>query len=271
MATILKTKNVFLTGGACGLGKGFTDSLLAAAARVIFTDVNRTAAEATEKEFQDKYGKDNVKFIECDVTDGPKFEETFQTAISFLGHVDLMVNNAGMMVESKWERMIDVNYKGVVRGTLMAVEHMRQDKGGKGGRIINISSEAGLKEMIFMPIYGGTKHAVRCFTSCLATAPDVKAQGIEYGTLCPGPVDTDLIRNLDETKIRHSNLMQPERLKERTSSVERLQEAFMKLVLLEEMNKAILYVDSKEENFYEMKANNLGPTWPADSTDLSSQ
>ncbi|GFN81554.1 15-hydroxyprostaglandin dehydrogenase [NAD(+)] [Plakobranchus ocellatus] len=134
--------------------------------------------------------------------------------------------------------------KGVVRGTLMAVEHMRQDKGGKGGRIINISSEA---------------------------APDVKAQGIEYGTLCPGPVDTDLIRNLDETKIRHTNLMQPERLKERTSSVERLQEAFMKLVLLEEMNKAILYVDSKEENFYEMKTNNLGPTWPADSTDLSSQ
>ncbi|GFN81555.1 15-hydroxyprostaglandin dehydrogenase [NAD(+)] [Plakobranchus ocellatus] len=153
----------------------------------------------------------------------------------------------------------------------MAVEHMRQDKGGKGGRIINVSSEADLKEMIFMPIYGGTKHAVRCFTSCLATAPDVKAQGIEYGTLCPVPVDTDLIRNLDDTRIRHSNLMQPERLKKRTSSVERLQEAFMKLVLLEKMNKAILFVDTKEMNFFEIKANNLGPTWPLESTHLSSK
>ncbi|GFS01592.1 15-hydroxyprostaglandin dehydrogenase [Elysia marginata] len=209
MSGTIKTKNVFLTGGAQGLGKSYVDGFLAEGGKVVFGDINATVGAATEKEFAEKYGKDNVKFIEFDVTDGPKFEEAFQTAVDFLDSVDLMVNNAAMMVENLWENTISLNYTGVVRGTFLAYEHMRKDKGGKGGRIINISSVAGLRNSELAPVYCGTKQAVRSFTSSLAMAPDVKQLGIEYAVLCPGAADTDILRNLN-TRIRYAHLFQAE-------------------------------------------------------------
>ncbi|GFS12024.1 15-hydroxyprostaglandin dehydrogenase [Elysia marginata] len=262
MSDSLKTKNVFLTGGAQGLGKSYVDALLAKGARVVFGDINPTVGAATEKEFVEKYGKDKVKFIEFDVTDGSKFEDAFRSAVEYLGYVDLMVNNAGFMIESLWEKMIQLNYTGVVKGTFLAYEHMRKDKGGKGGRIVNISSEFGLLDAMLVPVYCGTKHAVRAFTSSLAMGPDAKQLGLEYGVLCPGPADTDLLKNMDETKIRHPHLVTPEDLAKVTNSVERIQSGFMKLVLLEEMNGAILYVPVNEMNFYKIEKVNLGEDWP---------
>ncbi|KAK3756275.1 hypothetical protein RRG08_066391 [Elysia crispata] len=262
MSETLKTKNVFLTGGAQGLGKSYLDGLLAKGARVVFSDIDPTAGAATEQELAEKYGKDNVRFLQCDVTDGSKFEAAFQTGVDHLGYVDLMVNNAGIMNESVWEKMIQLNYTGVVRGTLLAYEHMRKDKGGRGGRIVNISSEFGLQDSFMTPIYCGTKHAVRAFTSSLAMAPDVKQLGLEYGVLCPGPADTDLIRKIDQTRIRHVNLVSSEGMAKVLSPVERIQTAFMKLVQLDDMNGAILYVPRDQMNFCKMERVNLGENWP---------
>ncbi|KAK3800469.1 hypothetical protein RRG08_056731 [Elysia crispata] len=97
--------------------------------------------------------------------------KAFQTGVDHLGYVDLSwVNNDWCikMNESVWEKMIQLNYTGVVRGTLLAYEHMRKDKGGRGGRIVNISSGLGLVDASHVPVYCGTKQAIRAFTSSLA-------------------------------------------------------------------------------------------------------
>ncbi|KAK3756283.1 hypothetical protein RRG08_066399 [Elysia crispata] len=262
MTETLKTKNVFLTGGAQGLGKSYLDGLLAKGARVVFGDIDPTAGAATEQELAEKYGKDNVRFLQCDVTDGSKFEAAFQTGVDHLGYVDLMVNNAGIMNESMWEKMIQLNYTGVVRGTLLAYEHMRKDKGGRGGRIVNISSGVGLYESPYVPVYSGTKHAVRAFTTSLAMAPGVNQLGLEYGVLCPEHADTDLARKVDDTRVRHIHLVPHEELAKTLSPVERMQTAFMKLVQLDDMNGAILHVLHDQMNFCKMERVNLGENWP---------
>ncbi|RUS85541.1 hypothetical protein EGW08_006684 [Elysia chlorotica] len=226
----LQTKNVFLTGGAQGLGKSYLDSLLAAGASVVFGDINPTVGAATEQELAQKHGQAKVKFIELDVTDGAKFEAAFQSAVERLGHVDLMVNNAGFMVESLWEKMIQLNYAGVVRGTFLAYEHMRKDRGGRGGRIVNISSEF-----------------VKPGSSRL-----VDQRSIICATWHP------------------FSLVEASQAKSDNVTVERVQSAFMKLVLLQEMNGAILYVPLHEMNFYKMEKVNLGDSWPVKVKDGAS-
>ncbi|GFR97002.1 15-hydroxyprostaglandin dehydrogenase [Elysia marginata] len=243
----LKTKKVFLTGGAQGLGKSYVDGFLAEGATVVFGDINGTVGAATEKEFAEKYGKHKVKFIKFDVTDGPKFEVVVVA-------VEVVVKCMCFQFHT--------SQTGVVRGTFLAYKHMRKDKGGKGGRIINISSGFGLENALLVPVYCGTKHAIRAFTSSLALAPDVKQLGIEFGVVCPGPTDTDLLRHLDHTKVRHAHLITPDKLAALMSPVDRIRCGLMKLVHLEEMNGAVLYVDRNEMNFYKMEKVNLGENWP---------
>ncbi|KAK3744868.1 hypothetical protein RRG08_050806 [Elysia crispata] len=265
----LKTKNVFLTGGAQGLGRSYIDALLAAGARAFFIDINATAGEKTEKELKEKYGKESVKFQVADCTNFPMFEEAFTAAVNFLGYVDLMVNNAGLMNESKYEEMIDLNFRTLVKGSFMAAEHMRKDKGGKGGRIINISSMAGLEDIMIVPVYSATKHAVRAFTSGLAMAPDIQQQGIEYGILCPSPAATDMFMDIDDIKVRHLDSYPQHVRKAMMAPVECIQKGFMKLVSLDQMNGAILYASHTELTFRKMDNVNLGETWPVKQEDCS--
>ncbi|KAK3756290.1 hypothetical protein RRG08_066406 [Elysia crispata] len=255
MTETLKTKNVFLTGGAQGLGKSYLDGLLAKGARLEQPQSSnwpRNTARTTSGSYSVTsqmaqslklamvagvlvlYGQ----YLELQpamvagvlVLYGQYLElqpamvagvlvlyAAFQTGVDHLGYVDLMVNNAGIMNESVWEKMIQLNYTGVVRGTLLAYEHMRKDKGGRGGRIVNISSGLGLVDASHVPVYCGTKHAIRAFTSSLAMAPDVHQLGLEYGALCPGAADTDLIRKIDGTRIRHIDSFPPDHLEKTLS------------------------------------------------------
>ncbi|XP_046568434.1 15-hydroxyprostaglandin dehydrogenase [NAD(+)]-like [Haliotis rubra] len=110
----LKDKVVFITGGAQGFGRGVAEAVLK------------------------KGGK-------CDVTNVAEFEDAFKAAVSKFGHVDVMCNNAGILDERIWEKELEINFTAVVRGTMMALNHMRKDKGGRGGVIINTASTAGMR------------------------------------------------------------------------------------------------------------------------------
>ncbi|RUS77468.1 hypothetical protein EGW08_014774 [Elysia chlorotica] len=156
------------------------------------------------------------------------------------------------MNESAIEKMVALNLTSTIRGTLMAAEHMRKDKGGHGGRIINISSIAGLEEFAMVPVYCSTKHAVRAFTSALAMAPDIPLQGVEYAVLCPSPAATDMFLNIDDVKVRHLDTVPPSVRQAVTAPVECITRGFMKLVSLDQMNGAILYASQTEMTFRRM-------------------
>ncbi|KAK7116852.1 15-hydroxyprostaglandin dehydrogenase [NAD(+)]-like [Littorina saxatilis] len=191
-------KRVFVTGGASGIGRAIIEALLAKGAKVLFCDVNADAGKGLETELRKQYGADRVIFAQCDVTNAQQLEDVFQKAVSSFGGLDVCVNNAGILDERIWETMLAINTTAQIRGCKLALDHMRRDKGGRGGVIINVASMAGIVAAHYHPVYTASKHAVVGFSLSWATHPKMGEMGVRWGCLCPGPVDTKLITVLEE-------------------------------------------------------------------------
>ncbi|KAL5004317.1 hypothetical protein ScPMuIL_017773 [Solemya velum] len=129
----LPGKVAVVTGGARGIGKAFVEGLLEKGAKVVILDILKDEGEASLKDLQGKFGRDNVYFYYCDVTNGKLFEDLLKSINKDIGKLDIMVNNAGVWNEDDWEQTIHINLIGGMRGSKQATELMRRDKGGNGG------------------------------------------------------------------------------------------------------------------------------------------
>ncbi|KAK8729567.1 hypothetical protein OTU49_008552, partial [Cherax quadricarinatus] len=158
---------VIITGAARGLGRAFAETLLAKGAKVCVADIDTQAGTAAVEQLQESYGQDNVIFVACDVTKDDDFLAAWDTGAEKLGTISLLINNAGIGNEQNWQKTIDVNLGGCMRGTLLALERMGINLGGDGGVVVNISSIAGLKPTPLGPVYAATKHAVVGLTRSL--------------------------------------------------------------------------------------------------------
>ncbi|KAL8624916.1 hypothetical protein ACOMHN_016212 [Nucella lapillus] len=201
----LKGKTALVTGGAMGVGLGVVRAMVERGTKVVSLDVAKESGEKEASTLNAAHGEGSVTFIQCDVTNLDQLRSSFQQAVSVLGHIDIAFNNAGLVLENRWEYMVDVNVKGVVEGTHLAVEHMRKDKGGRGGVIINTSSYAGLVPRYVFPVYVATKYAVTGFTTSWACNPYLKDMGLRFGSLCPTAVDTAFQRFKDEQLLYPSD------------------------------------------------------------------
>lgn len=180
----LKGNVALVTGGATGLGRAICEELLKRGAcvniiittkaillnnfkKVIFLfvqisicDLDSDAGENACDELGKAFGKEKVLFCHCDVTDYVQYEDAFQTTLAEFDNIDIVINNAEIMNDKFWELEVDVNLNGAIRGTLLALQFLGKDKGGKGGMLINIGSAASVKPQISTPIYTATKHAI---------------------------------------------------------------------------------------------------------------
>ncbi|XP_070179138.1 15-hydroxyprostaglandin dehydrogenase [NAD(+)]-like [Littorina saxatilis] len=189
----LRGKGVFITGAATGIGRALLPSLLDRGARVLFCDVNEEAGRRARDELLLKYGESDVIFMQCDVSDAKQLTEAFQRAVNEFRAVEICINNAAIMDERVWEKMIDINQVGVIRGSNLALEHMRRDKGGRGGVIINTASVNGLYYGQWMfPVYMCTKKAIVGFTTSWANSPEQEQHGVRWGVVCPDGTATPL-------------------------------------------------------------------------------
>ncbi|XP_076446296.1 15-hydroxyprostaglandin dehydrogenase [NAD(+)]-like [Babylonia areolata] len=171
----LSGRGVFLTGGSQGFGRCATAALLEKGAKVLFCGINTEVGKATEEELQKQYGADNVAFVKGDVTDANQLKAAFEAAVSKFGAVDICANNAGIMDERDWEKMLATNTTAQIRGSQLAFEHMRRDKGGRGGVIINTVSVAD---------------------------PEMSALGVRWCCLCPNAMNTAML-DLEEGAVKN--------------------------------------------------------------------
>src|SRR5882724_391548 len=133
--------------------------------------------------------------ITTDVTHRGQVKALVDKAVHTYGRVDVMLNNAGLMPQAplerlkvdEWDRMIDVNIKGVLYGIAAALPYMKQRK---SGHFINVSSVAGHKVGPGGAVYAATKHAVRAFSEGLRQ--EVKPYNIRTTVISPGAVATEL-------------------------------------------------------------------------------
>lgn len=185
----VENKVVLITGGARGIGEATARALRSRRARVVIGDVDEEAGKATAH----RLGLE--AFIPVDVTDSESFAEFVRQAESAVGPLDVLVNNAGIMPvgplldedELTARRVIDINVHGVITGTKLALQSMRQ-RGS--GHIVNLASMAGVASVPGLATYNASKFAVVGFTD--AVRLEVRAHGIDVSAILPYFVNTEL-------------------------------------------------------------------------------
>ncbi|CAL1676226.1 unnamed protein product [Lasius platythorax] len=206
----IKDKRVIVTGAANDLGLTFSRELLRNGASIIvLIDIRQPSGEQAVENLNNEFGRKRAVFLHCDVTNNSEFDATFKEALKILGGLDILINNAGVINELDYSKAIDVNVTAVIRGTLLGIQQMRKDSGGKGGVIVNISSIAGLRAVSQLPVYSATKHAVVSFSRSFAQPYHYDRTNVKIIVLCPGltgiPVLEDLPQGISSTDILQKN------------------------------------------------------------------
>ena len=181
-------------------------------AKVVIGDVLEAEGHQTEAEINENGGE--CLFLHLDVTNEEAWRSAVGAAVSRFGKLDILVNNAGIyasgMVEEvaveDWDRVMDINAKGVFLGTKVAIPEMRR---AGGGSIVNMSSQLGLVGTVTSaPQYMASKGAVRIFTK--ATAIQYAPEGIRANSVHPGPINTPMTEssraNPEQYQIRLSRI-----------------------------------------------------------------
>jgi NADP-dependent 3-hydroxy acid dehydrogenase YdfG len=197
MSDNIKDKVVVITGASSGLGEAAARHLARDGAKLVIgaRRLDRLNALAAE------LGLPDGAAVETDVTDVAQVRRLVDRAVDLHGRLDVLINNAGLMPQSRldryrteeWDRMIDVNIKGVLYGIAAALPHMEAQK---SGHIINVASVAGHKVRAGGAVYSATKHAVRVISEGLRQ--EVKPFSIRTTIISPGAVDTELPASITE-------------------------------------------------------------------------
>ncbi|CAH2106006.1 unnamed protein product [Euphydryas editha] len=188
----LKNKVVVITGGATGIGYEIADQYLQKNPKVtILLDIDEKQGPEAAKTLCTKYGTNKAVFMKCDVT--KDLETVSSKIIDTYKTVDVLINNAGVLDEKFVKKTIDINVMALIEWSLKFWEHMRIDKNGKGGTIVNIASIYGYRIDQYLPVYQASKFAVTGFTKSLGHAYNFNRSGVRIIAICPGYTETKLV------------------------------------------------------------------------------
>ncbi|HZG73018.1 MAG TPA: 3-hydroxybutyrate dehydrogenase [Chondromyces sp.] len=195
MSNQLAGKAALITGSASGIGLEVARAFAQEGAKVVISDLNQEAAEQSAAEMR-KEGIEAVA-VACDVTNEKQLHDSIDFTVNHYGRLDILVNNAGLQYVSpieefpteKFEKMIKI----MLTAPFMAIKKafpIMKEQGS--GRIINMASINGLIGFAGKAAYNSAKHGVIGLTKVAAL--EAASHGITVNALCPGYVDTPLVR-----------------------------------------------------------------------------
>ena len=198
-----ENKVVMVTGGAAGIGKVTAENFAREGAKVAICDVNTEAGEATVKELGPE-----AYFTKVDVANSASVSGWVETVIDRYGHIDVLVNNAGItrdglimrMKEEDWDAVISVNLKSVFN-CIKAISKIMVRQ--KSGRIINLASVVGVMGNPGQANYVASKAGMIGLTKTVAK--ELGSRGITVNAVAPGFIETDMTAVLSE-KAREAML-----------------------------------------------------------------
>ena len=204
----LEGKVALISGGARGQGAVEARLFASEGAKVVIGDILDDLGRQVEAEIAEAGG--DITYVHLDVTSESDWEDAVRAAVDGYGKLDILVNNAGILIRASvedttvedWDRIMDINAKGVFLGTRAAIPAMR-DAGG--GSIINISSVAGLQGSPQSAAYSSTKGAVRILTK--STAVQYAKENIRCNSVHPGIIYTDMTSDSLDTEEGQRNWM----------------------------------------------------------------
>lgn len=201
--SIFTDKVAIITGGASGIGCAIGQQMAKEGAIVILADVNKEQAEKVAEEIKKNGGR--AFPYEIDVRYADQIGQLVEKTVADHGCLDYMFNNAGIgiwgemgdMSIEQWDRLFDINVRGVIYGIHHAFNVMRKQG---HGHIINTASLAGLLPVPTLGAYAGTKHTVVGLSQSFRI--EAKHSGVKVSVVCPGFVDTPIKDAMEITKNR---------------------------------------------------------------------
>ena len=194
--TRLSGKVALITGGGTGIGRACALQFSREGAKVAVAGRRREPLAAVVAEIQAAGGQ--ALSANCDVAKSDQVERTIREVVSQFGALHVLVNNAGILhvgsveetSEAEWDRLVDVDLKGVFLVSRAALPELRKS----GGAIVNIGSVLGLVGMKKRAAYAAAKGGVTMLTKAMAL--DHAQEGIRVNCICPAIVETDLVQTI---------------------------------------------------------------------------
>ncbi|TPI31209.1 L-iditol 2-dehydrogenase [Mesorhizobium sp. B3-1-9] len=200
----LKGKSALITGSARGIGRAFAEAYAREGATVAIADIDLDAAQATAKAIGPA-----ACAVQLDVTDQSSIEAAVKAVEAKTGGLDVLVNNAAVfdlapiveITKASYEKLFSVN----VAGTLFMLQAAARSMiaRGKGGRIINMASQAGRRGEPLVAVYCATKAAVISLTQ--SAGLDLIKHRINVNGIAPGVVDSDMWDQVDALFAKYEN------------------------------------------------------------------
>ena len=201
----LKDKVAIITGGSRGIGFATAERFLQEGAKVIITASSVANAEKAAAKLQEKYPEAVVEGISPNLSSLESVREAFEVVIAKYGCLDILVNNAGVSestpfmnyTEETFDKVMDLNVKGVFNASRVAADHMAQ----RGqGVILSTSSMVSVYGQPSGIAYPTSKFAVNGFT--LSLARELGPKGVRVNAVAPGITETDMMKAVPEAVIQ---------------------------------------------------------------------
>ncbi|WP_372631161.1 SDR family oxidoreductase [Cohnella sp.] len=200
----IKNKVVVITGASSGIGEATAKLIAQNGAKVVLAARREDRLQAIVDDIIRDGGE--AVSVKADVVSAEDMLKLAQTALQKYGRIDVWVNNAGIMPNSRlnelrvdeWDRMIDVNVKGVLYGIAAALPIMCEQQ---SGHVINLSSTAGYEVAPTSAVYSATKFAVRAITEGLRLEESA-ASGIRSTLIAPGLTRTELLDGITSPEVQ---------------------------------------------------------------------
>jgi NAD(P)-dependent dehydrogenase (short-subunit alcohol dehydrogenase family) len=205
----LKDKVAIVTGATKGIGRACAEEFAREGARVTLAGRSRDPGEAAAEAINARGGQ--AMFIACDVSDSAQVNHMVEATVEHFGGLDIMLSNAGInnkaefldVTEEDWDRVIDVNLKGVFLCGQAAARHMV--KQGGGGVIINMSSVIAVLGLKNQVAYSASKGGIKQLTKSMALG--LIDKGIRVNAIGPGPVATELMKRVGHNKALMNQIL----------------------------------------------------------------
>jgi NAD(P)-dependent dehydrogenase (short-subunit alcohol dehydrogenase family) len=256
---IFNYATAIVTGGASGIGKALAEELARRGCEVVLADMQIEMAQDVAAQIQASGGR--AKAVEVDVTDFPALERLVGETVESSSRLDYIFNNAGIAIGGTanhysiedWNKIIDINLRGVVNGIQAAYKIMIEQG---FGHIVNTASMAGLMPSPVSVAYAATKHAVVGLS--LSLRVEAAEMGIRVSVICPGVIRTPILEGGKYGKINMN--IPPEKLRDMWEKFKPMSPDIFakKVVSAIAKNKAIIVVPSLWKLIWWL--NRLSPT-----------